>query len=254
MTRFLTIVCKLNPTPEQVVKIEATLKAFADACNYVHETVQPTMTSGRRIQTLAYTKLRSIYGLSANLAIRVCVRVGTSRQAAKEKGQLVSPFKPTSVDYDVRIFAFREKDWTVSLTLLNGREHIPLIASNYQRGKLTGRNPTSAQLCKHQDGQYFIHIEVKDDARSRRSIGQASNGAMLKVLLTKIEINDTQKDYYAITQDDVPVRVYPFLPTQGGESWLADSDGEEVQLLADPELFELLPKYCRWFAQRESER
>jgi hypothetical protein len=29
----LTIVCKLNPSPEQVSKIDATLKAFADLAN-----------------------------------------------------------------------------------------------------------------------------------------------------------------------------------------------------------------------------
>jgi len=31
--QVLTIVCKINPAPEQVAKIEATFQAFADACN-----------------------------------------------------------------------------------------------------------------------------------------------------------------------------------------------------------------------------
>jgi IS605 OrfB family transposase len=164
MNLVLTIVCKLNPTPEQVVKMEATLKAFADGCNYVNSLVKPTITSASSIQNLVYPELRSVFGLSANLAVRACARVGANRKTAKHKGKPVKVFKPTSVDYDARIFDFREKDWTVSLTLVEGREHIKMVASNYQRGKLTGRKPTSAQLCKHQDGQYYIHIQVKDEA------------------------------------------------------------------------------------------
>ncbi|MEQ8467120.1 MAG: transposase, partial [Coleofasciculus sp. E1-EBD-02] len=33
---------------------------------------------------------------------------------------------------------------------------------NYQKGKLKGRKPTSAQLCKHRDGQFYLHIQIKD--------------------------------------------------------------------------------------------
>jgi putative transposase len=189
MKQVLTIVCKLNPTPEQVVKIEATLSAFADGCNYVNQTVKPTITSASSIQNLVYPELRSVYGLSANLAVRACARVGANRKTAKVKGKPVKSFQPTSVDYDARIFDFREKDWTVSLTLIEGREHIKLVASNYQRGKLAGRKPTSAQLCKHRDGQYYIHIQVKDEAPQpiksdkvigvdfgRREIAHTSNG------------------------------------------------------------------------------
>ncbi|MEQ9370352.1 MAG: transposase, partial [Coleofasciculus chthonoplastes F3-SA18-01] len=37
MKQVLTIVVKLQPSPEQVAFLEATLQAFADACNYVNE-------------------------------------------------------------------------------------------------------------------------------------------------------------------------------------------------------------------------
>jgi IS605 OrfB family transposase len=98
------------------------------------------------------------------LAVRACARVGANRKTAKKDKKLVLAFKPTSIDYDTRIFAFREQDWSVSLTLVGGREHIPIVPSNYQKGKLKGSNPTSAQLCKHRDGNYYIHIQVKDEA------------------------------------------------------------------------------------------
>lgn len=189
MEQVLTLVCKLNPSPEQVAQIETTLKAFADACNYANEQVKPQITSKTTIQNWVYQDLRLLFGLSANLAVRACARVGANRKTAKHKRKPVKFFKPTSADYDARIFAFREKDWTISLTLSEGREHIKLDVGNYQRGKLKGKKSTSAQLCKHRDGSYYIHIQIKDEVPQplkpsnvigvdfgRRDIAVTSNG------------------------------------------------------------------------------
>ena len=164
MKQVLTIVCKLNPSQKVVKKIDTTLEMFAAACNYANKEVKPSITSKTTIQSQVYQTIREKYSLSANLAVRACARVGANRKTAKQKNKPVKAFKPTSADYDARIFAFREKDWSVSLTLVGGREHIPIIASNYQIGKLKGTKPTSAQLCKHRDGNYYIHIQVKDEA------------------------------------------------------------------------------------------
>ncbi|NJR38079.1 MAG: IS200/IS605 family element transposase accessory protein TnpB [Leptolyngbyaceae cyanobacterium CSU_1_4] len=161
MEQVLTLVCKLQPTPEQVVKIDALLQAFADGCNYANQTVKPSINSKTTIQAQTYQDLRSQFKLSANQAVRVCARVGANRKTAKLKGKPVKSFAPTSADYDLRIFSFREKDWAVSLTLLECREHIKMDVGNYQRGKLKGKVPTSAQLCKHRDGRYYIHIQLK---------------------------------------------------------------------------------------------
>jgi len=50
MEQTLTIVCKIQPTPEQTSKIEATLQAFADACNYIHGEVPAKITGKASIQ------------------------------------------------------------------------------------------------------------------------------------------------------------------------------------------------------------
>lgn len=175
MEQTLTLACKLQPTPEQVAKINATLQAFADACNYANESVPARITNKPTLQSLVYQDLREKFGLSANLAVRACARVGANRKTAKLKGKPVKGFKPTSADYDARIFSFREKDWTVSLTLIGGRERIAMQLGDYQMGKLKGRVPTSAQLCKHRDGLYYLHIQLTDDApepiKSNRVIG-----------------------------------------------------------------------------------
>lgn len=164
MEQTLTLTCKLRTSPEQGDKIKALLKAFADACNFANQTVDPKVTGKITIQNQVYQQLRERFELSANQAVRVCARVGANRKTAKLKGKPVKEFKPTSADFDARIFSFREKDWTVSLTLLGCRERIKLDIGNYQRGRLKGRVPTSAQLCQHRDGSFYLHIQLTDVA------------------------------------------------------------------------------------------
>jgi len=161
--QVLSIVCKLNPTPEQSRKLESTLEAFAKACNFANQTVNPKITNKNRIQGEVYKAIREQFGLTANLAVRACARVAANRKTAKLKNRPVKQFKPTSADYDARVFSYREKDQTVSLSTVEGRVRIPLVLGNYQIGQLKGKTPTSATLSKHRDGKLYIHIQVKDD-------------------------------------------------------------------------------------------
>lgn len=57
-----------------------------------------------------------------------------------------------------------KKTLSASLTLVGGREHIKINLGSYQIGKLQGRKPTSATLCKHRARGYYIHIQIKDEA------------------------------------------------------------------------------------------
>lgn len=159
MNQVLTIVCKLNPTPGQAQKLDKTLVAFGSACNYANEVVNPKIKNKNRIQAEVYKTIREEFNLTANLAVRVCARVAANRKV----GRGVNSFAPTSADYDARIFAYREKTQTVSLSTVDGREIIPLVLGNYQVGKLKGSVPTSATLCKRKDGLFYIHIQVKDE-------------------------------------------------------------------------------------------
>ncbi len=161
MKQVLTVSCKLQVTPEQSIKIDATLQAFANACEYVNQTVPPTLTNELAMQSLVYHKVRDMFGLSAQLAIHAIRRVSGNRKTAKKDGSPVSSFAPTSVTYDTRIFSFREKDWTVSLTTTGGRERFVLAIGNYQLGLLKGQNPKTATLCKRKDGSYYLNIQLE---------------------------------------------------------------------------------------------
>ncbi|MEA5499456.1 transposase [Limnoraphis robusta Tam1] len=165
----MTIVCKIEPAPEQVKKLELTLGAFASACNYINSTVNPKIKNKNRIQAEVYKTVRERFQLSANLAVRACARVASNRKTADLKKRPVKVFKPTSADYDARIFSYREKDQTVSLSTVEGRERVQLILGNYQIGKLKGKTPTSANLSKHRDGQLYIHIQIKNTTPTPKS-------------------------------------------------------------------------------------
>lgn len=140
--------------------MDKTLKAFADACNYINENTPESLTNKIAIQSLTYQTVKTDYGLVANMAVRAAARVSANRKAAKSKRRKVKRFNPTSMDLDKDLFRFIEKNWTVSLATVDGREKISLDVGNYQRGKLTGRQPKSAVLCKHGDGAYYLHIAI----------------------------------------------------------------------------------------------
>ena len=161
--QVLTVQCKLSPTDSQAEEIDETLKAFADACNWINQNVPAKLRNKVRIQGIVYQDIRSKFGLSANLAIRSINRVAANRKTALKDHSVVKSFKPTSIDYDARIFAFREKDEVVSVTLLRSRQRIKLVLGDYQRDRLRGSKPTSATLCK-KGSEYYINIQVKNEA------------------------------------------------------------------------------------------
>lgn len=161
MKQVLTVSCKLQVTPEQAAKIDGTVQAFAAACGYVNETVQPNLMNELAIQSLVYHDVRAKFGLSAQLAIHAIRRVSGNRKTAKKDGKPVGSFAPTSATYDARTFSFREKDWTVSLTTIDGRERFSLAIGNYQIGLLKGQIPKTATLCKRKDGTYYLNIQLE---------------------------------------------------------------------------------------------
>src|SRR5271157_5471143 len=152
-----TIVLKLHPTAEQAAEMDATLRAFAGACDHIADVARREHTTNKvLIQRVCYREVRETFGLSANLVIRAIARVCA---ALKVPEKAHSAFKLTSIDYDARIFSFREWDWTVSLTLLNSRQRIDTKPGEHQKSVLKGTKPMAAQLVKR-EGRFFLHIQI----------------------------------------------------------------------------------------------
>jgi putative transposase len=161
MKQVLSVSCKIEATPEQVIQIDETLQAFADACEYVNKTLAPNLTNELAMQSLIYNDVRARFGLSSQMAIHAIRRVSGNRKTAKQKGKPVKKFSPTSATYDQRTFSFREKDWTISLTMVGKRQRFKLIIGNYQRHLLQGVTPKTATLVKRNDGSYYCNIQYE---------------------------------------------------------------------------------------------
>ena len=163
MKQVLTLVVKLQPTSKQTELLNNTAQAFADACNWINKTVKPNLTNRNSIQAVCYQDVKERFGLTANHVVRACARVAANRLTAKQKGRKVKHFKPTSFDCDARTFRFIETGYLASISTTGKRAKIPMRVSNYHIGKLSGQNPTSAQICQHRDGDWYVHIQLKLD-------------------------------------------------------------------------------------------
>ena len=161
-TQPITVACKLEVSNTLAKEIEDTLLVFATSCDWVNQNTPNKMTNKTAMQSLVYKNVRTNFGLSANLAIQAVIRVCANRKTAKQKGRKVKEFSPTSISYDARIFSFREKDWTVSVKLLNSCQRIKLLIGNYQVGLLKGKDPKGATLVKRKNGDYYIHITLDE--------------------------------------------------------------------------------------------
>lgn len=151
--------CKLMVPPDAEQRIIATMQAFADACNVVADWGRANQISNQfALQRGCYKNIRGSLGLSANLTVRAIARVAP--RLAKVKTRAIV-FRPTSVDYDSRIFTFDEKNWLVGLTLLGGRFKFGLSIGQYQRDALARQKPKSAVLTKR-NGLFFIGIHIDD--------------------------------------------------------------------------------------------
>lgn len=159
-----TICCKLLTTPTIADALKETSKRFADACNHVLKVaLAETTHNAIKLHKLCYADVRELFGLSANLAVRAIRRVVSCMTRLKGKRKRPKEFKPKSIDYDARIFSYRERDETVSLTTTKGRIRIPMILGERQRSFLKGQNPTSATVINKQ-GIWYIHIVVEFEA------------------------------------------------------------------------------------------
>lgn len=166
MSQILTVSCKLEVLPHQVEKVEAVLQGFASCCEYINRNTPEKLTNQIAVQALIYKAARNDCGLPAQLTIHAIRRVCANRKTAKLKGYKVKKFAPTSANYDSRIFTFIEEDWTVTLTMLKGRQRFKLLIGNYQRSLLKGQSPKAAVLVKRQDGSYYLQIQIGSEPPS----------------------------------------------------------------------------------------
>lgn len=161
-----TVCCKLLTTQVIERALKETSERFADACNHVLKIATQEKTHNAiKLHKLCYADVREKFGLSANLAVRAIRRVVSCMTKLKGRRKAPREFQPKSIDYDARIFSYRERDETVSITTTRGRIRIPMLLGKHQRKALKGQNPTAATVIS-KNGVWYIHIVVEIEASS----------------------------------------------------------------------------------------
>lgn len=159
-----TICCKLLTTPIIQDALKETSERFSDACNHVLTiAIEKKTHNAIKLHELCYREIRELFGLSANLAVRAIRRVVTCMTKLRGKRKRPKKFELKSIDYDSRIFSYRQQDETVSLTTSRGRIRIPMLLGEHQRQALQEKNPTAATVI-NKAGTWYIHIAIEFEA------------------------------------------------------------------------------------------
>jgi len=134
----LTAPVKLLPDAQQAGALRRTMEQANAACQFVSDRAWDTKFFRRYdLQHLCYRAIRTHFGLSAQVAVRVIAKVA---DAYKLDRQCKRTFKPTgSIAYDDRILSWRLDKSTVSVWTVEGRLHIPFVCGDRQRTLLQDR-------------------------------------------------------------------------------------------------------------------
>src|SRR5919201_5604202 len=127
------VTLSLHPTPEQAAALEATMRPFNAACQYISDVAWAHHEFRRvRVHRLTYRDVRERFGLTSQLAVRA---IGVVTDSYKADRAVKHTFRPdAAVVYDERVMKLGAT--TVSLRTVTGRESIRWAGGGYQRNQL----------------------------------------------------------------------------------------------------------------------
>jgi IS605 OrfB family transposase len=158
MTQSLSVKCKLIVPVEFRLKVDETLRGFADACNQILDVAKrDNCWNTTKLHHKVYKPVREATGLKANHVCQAIRRVINNAKAVKQ----IHKFRPTSISLDIRTFKYVESEQVVGITLKCGRIDFQLSIGGYQIALLRGQTLTSATLNKSKQGEYYINFVVE---------------------------------------------------------------------------------------------
>lgn len=151
---------KLLPTPAQADALKRTIEQANAACTDMSGVAWEQQTFGKfALQTLTYARIRSEYGLSAQMVIRCLAKVGDSYKLDRKTQRTYKPHG--SIAYDDRILSFKPDNQTVSIWTLPGRETIPFVCGERQKHLLLSRQGESDLVYRR--GMFFLLVTCNVD-------------------------------------------------------------------------------------------
>ena len=153
----LTLQTRLLPAPDQVVALEATLRAFNAAADWLAGEAFARKTANKvLLQRLYYRELRTQFALSAQMAVRCIAQTCEAYKRDKKKRPHFRPL--ASMPYDQRLMSFKGLD-RVSLLTLQGRILVPFIMGTYQSERFSAAKG-QCDLVRRRDGKWFLLVTV----------------------------------------------------------------------------------------------
>ena len=152
----LTLMIKLQPTPEQVTALLETMERFNVACDAIAEVAFRERTANKiRLQQIVYHDIRKRFNLPAQLTVRAISKVAEAYKRDKSKQPRFQPHG--AIVYDQRVLSWKGLD-RVSILTLQGRQIIPIIFGEYQAARLK-RIRGQADLV-YRDGTFYLAVVV----------------------------------------------------------------------------------------------
>jgi IS605 OrfB family transposase len=153
----LTLQTQLFPSREQADALEATMRAFNAAADWLAGEAFAAKTANKiALQKAHYAALRERFSLSAQMAVRCIAQVCEAYKRDKTKRPRFRPL--ASMPFDQRMMSFKGID-RVSLLTLDGRIIVPLVMGQYQAERFS---PAIGQcdLVRRRDGKWFLLVTV----------------------------------------------------------------------------------------------
>ena len=153
---------QLLPSVEQAQALEATMRRFNEACDWVAEKAFERKLANRfLLHKHFYYETRERFGLLAQMACLTFAQVAGAYK--RDKTQQVS-FRPmAAMPYDRHLLRYVGLD-KVSLSTLDGRMVVPMVMGRYQANQF-GSIKLYAELVRRRDGKWFLMatVEQPDD-------------------------------------------------------------------------------------------
>jgi putative transposase len=168
----MTAQLKLQPTPEQADALKRTLETANAACNAISRVAWDQQVFGKYdLQQLVYQRIKTEYGLSAQMVIRCLAKAGDSYKLDRKVQRTYRPHG--SIAYDDRILSFNLERQTVSIWTVadEHRQTIPFVCGERQRQLLQHRQGESDLVFRQ--GQFYLLVTCNVDEPTPDNVDQA---------------------------------------------------------------------------------
>lgn len=152
----LTLVGKLQPTPEQSAALLETMARFNAACDAIADVAFRERTANKiRLQKIVYRDVRERFGLPAQMAVRAISKVCEAYKRDRSRKPAFRPYG--AIPYDQRVLSWKGPD-RVSILSLRGRQIVPVIFGGYQTARLKCLRGQADLIDR--DGMFYLAVVV----------------------------------------------------------------------------------------------